>query len=162
MCTWFKNGIESSRDDFRRRQWHNLTSGSRDYVTTVSTDNMRWRTARGTLRGSLTSRVRWMTSLRLYLPSAQRCLLPIVSLYRYIHPDIMYTIFCLLRAPPLIRVPPIVWGEGKSIINDQNAHSFLNNCPIFNPKLPLESSEPQLFTHNIRCDLANAPCTLIR
>ncbi len=53
-------------------------------------------------------------------------------------------------------------GEAKAIINVQNAHSFLNNCPIFNPKTPLESSEPQLSHYNIRCDLAKAPGALIR
>ncbi len=53
-------------------------------------------------------------------------------------------------------------GGGKSIINDQNTHIFLNNYPIFYPKPPLESLEPQLFTHNIRCDLANSPGSLIR
>ena len=52
--------------------------------------------------------------------------------------------------------------EAKSIISVQNRHSFLNNCPIFNPKPPLESSEPQLSRHNIRCDLAKAPGALIR
>ncbi len=30
-------------------------------------------------------------------------------------------------------------GEAKSTINVQNTHRFLNNCPIFNPKTPLES-----------------------
>ncbi len=53
-------------------------------------------------------------------------------------------------------------GEAKSIINVQNTHSFLNNCPILNPKPLLESSEPQLPRHNIRCDLAKAPGALIR
>ena len=41
-------------------------------------------------------------------------------------------------------------------------HSFLNNYPVFNPKPQLESLEPQLFTHNFRCNLANVPGTLIR
>ncbi len=52
--------------------------------------------------------------------------------------------------------------EANSIINVQIARSFLNNCPIFNPKPPLESSDPQLSSQNIRCDLANAPGALIR
>ncbi len=55
--------------------------------------------------------------------------------------------------------------EGTSlIINDKNRHSFFNNCPIFNPKLPLESLEPQLCPQatSIRCDLARAPGVLIR
>ena len=52
--------------------------------------------------------------------------------------------------------------EAHSTINVQNTHSLLNSCPIFNPKPPLESSEPQLSPHNIRSDLANAPGTLIR
>ena len=53
-------------------------------------------------------------------------------------------------------------GEARCIINVQNTHSFLNNCPIFNLKPPLESSEPLLSPHNISCDLANAPDALIR
>ena len=52
--------------------------------------------------------------------------------------------------------------EANSIINVQNIRSFLNNCPISNPKLPLESSESQLFPPNARCDLANTPGALIR
>ena len=52
--------------------------------------------------------------------------------------------------------------EANSIINVQNTPSFLNNCPIFNPKPPLESSESQLSPPNARCDLANAPGALIR
>ncbi len=57
---------------------------------------------------------------------------------------------------------PCSLGKAKSIINFKNTHSFFNNCPIFNLKPPLESSEPQLSPHNIRCDLANAPGALIR
>ncbi len=57
---------------------------------------------------------------------------------------------------------PYSLGEANSIIKVQNTCSFLNNCPIFNPKPPLESSESQLFPHNVRCDLANAPGALIR
>ncbi len=34
--------------------------------------------------------------------------------------------------------------------------------PIFNPKPPLESSEPQLLPYVIRMDLAIAPCAFIR
>ncbi len=53
--------------------------------------------------------------------------------------------------------------EGPSlIITDQNQHSFFNNCPIFNPKPPLESLEPQLCLQTIRCDLVRAPGALIR
>ncbi len=52
--------------------------------------------------------------------------------------------------------------EANSIINVQNTHSFLNNCPIFNPKPPLESSERQLSPHNIRSGLANTSGALIR
>ena len=72
------------------------------------------------------------------------------------------TVFCLLRAPPLIKAPPIVWGKANlSQMTKIQTVSF-NNCPIFNPKPPLESLEPQLFTHNTRCDLANEPGALIR
>ena len=52
--------------------------------------------------------------------------------------------------------------EANSIINVQNTRSFLNNCLIFNPKPPLDSSELQLSHHNVRCDLANAPGALSR
>ena len=52
--------------------------------------------------------------------------------------------------------------EANSTINVQNTCSFLHNCPIFNPKPPLESLESQLFPHNVKCDLANAPGALIR
>ena len=41
-------------------------------------------------------------------------------------------------------------------------HKFLNYCPIFNLKPPLESPEPQLQSQEIRSDLASAPCALIR
>ena len=46
--------------------------------------------------------------------------------------------------------------DANFIINDQNTRSFLTNCPIFNPKPPLESPESQL------SDLAYAPGALIR
>ena len=70
-------------------------------------------------------------------------------------------VFCKLRAPLLIRAPPSL-EEPNAIINGQNRHSFSNNCPIFNPKPPLESWEPQLFPQSIRFDLARAPGALIR
>ena len=46
--------------------------------------------------------------------------------------------------------------------SDQNRLNFLNNWPIFIPKPPLESSEPQLLPNVIRLDLAIAPCAFIR
>ena len=53
--------------------------------------------------------------------------------------------------------------EGPSlIITDQNYYSFINNCSIFNPKLPLESLEPHLCISTIRCNLARAPGAFIR
>ena len=66
------------------------------------------------------------------------------------------TVFCLLRAPPHSL------EEANSTINVQNTCSFLHNCPIFNPKPPLESLESQLLPHNVKCDLANTPGALIR
>ncbi len=52
--------------------------------------------------------------------------------------DIVYTVFCQLRAPPLIRAPPSL-EEPNAVINGQNRYSFFNSCPVFNPKPPLES-----------------------
>ena len=52
--------------------------------------------------------------------------------------------------------------EANFTILIQNTCSFLNNCPIFNPKPPSESPESQLSPPNTRCDLASAPGALIR
>ena len=52
--------------------------------------------------------------------------------------------------------------KAKTDENEQNCPKILNNCPIFNPKPLLESSEPQHFCHLIRYDLACAPCATIR
>ncbi len=52
--------------------------------------------------------------------------------------------------------------EANSVINDQNTHSFLTNCLIFNPKPLLESTEPQLSPQNIIYDLANTLGALTR
>ncbi len=45
--------------------------------------------------------------------------------------------------------------KAKTDENEQNCPKILDNCPIFNPKPPLESSEPQHFCHLIRSDLAS-------
>ena len=58
-----------------------------------------------------------------------------------------YTVLSLFkRAQPLIRAPPMVWRRPKLTfnLNYQNCPKILNNCLIFNPKSPLESSEPQI------------------
>ncbi len=57
---------------------------------------------------------------------------------------------------------PYSLEEGSSIMNVQNTRIFLNNCLIFNPKPPLESSESRLSPHNVRFDLANTLGALIR
>ncbi len=57
---------------------------------------------------------------------------------------------------------PYSLEEPSPILAYQNQHSFFNNCPIFNPKPPFESLEPQLCLRTIRCDLARAPGALIR
>ncbi len=57
---------------------------------------------------------------------------------------------------------PYSLEEPSPILADQNQHSFFNNCPIFNPKPPFESVEPQLCLKTIRSDLARASGTLIR
>ncbi len=45
--------------------------------------------------------------------------------------------------------------------NDQNCPKILNNCPILNPKPPLESSERQHLGNQIRSDPASVPRDLI-
>ena len=52
------------------------------------------------------------------------------------------------RAPILYRIIPNKGAphslpKTKSTKNDKSLYNSLNNCPIFNPKPPLESSEPQ-------------------
>ncbi len=74
---------------------------------------------------------------------------------------VVYRILPIKGASPNKGAPHSL-GKANFIINFKNTHSFFNNCPIFNPKPPFESSEPQLSAHNIGCDLANAPGALIR
>ena len=44
-----------------------------------------------------------------------------------------------IKGASLNKDAPYSLEEPNAIINGQNRHSFLNNCPIFNPKPPLES-----------------------
>ena len=53
----------------------------------------------------------------------------------------------------------------RKVQTDKSYHNcpkILNNCPIFNPKPPLESSEAQHLGHQVRSGLASALCALIR
>ncbi len=59
-------------------------------------------------------------------------------------------VICLIKAPPHSSVRPNLAQRNSKRRN------FLNNWPIFNPKLPLESSGPNLY------HLAIAPGTSIR
>ena len=68
----------------------------------------------------------------------------------------------LIVAPPPNKGAPYGLGKAKTDKNDQNCCKILNNCPIFNPKPPLESSDPQHLCHLIRSDLVSAPCATIR
>ncbi len=56
---------------------------------------------------------------------------------------------------------PYSLAKAKSTKNDKSLHNFLNNCPIFNPKPPLESSEPQLQSCVITFKLVRAPAPLL-
>ncbi len=76
-------------------------------------------------------------------------------------PNIAYRIIpnkgtTLIRAPP----PPSL-AKTKSINNDKSFRNSFNNCSIFNPKPPLESSEPQLQPYIITFKLVRAPAPLL-
>ncbi len=76
-------------------------------------------------------------------------------------------ISCIYRILPIKGASPnkgARYGlKGAVLIrNHQNWCSSLNNCPIFNPKPPLESSQRLLFPDINRYELANAPGALIR
>ena len=60
-----------------------------------------------------------------------------------------------------IKGAPYGLRKSKATKNGLNCHNFLNICPIFNPKPPLESLEPQHWSRAIRHDLAIAPAPSI-
>ncbi len=51
--------------------------------------------------------------------------------------------------------------KSKTTKNALNCHNFLNICPIFNPKPPLESLETQHWSWTVRHDLAIASAPLL-
>ncbi len=57
---------------------------------------------------------------------------------------------------------PYSLKRAQVVQKDQNCHSFLNNCPIYDPKSPLESSKPQLLSDKNRRVLASTPYALNR
>ncbi len=65
------------------------------------------------------------------------------------------------KGTTLIRAPPHSLAKTKSSENDKNLYSSLSNCPIFNPKPPLESSVPQLQPCIIIFGLVRAPAPLL-
>ncbi len=73
----------------------------------------------------------------------------------------MYRIVPIKGASPN-KGAPYGLGKAQTDKNYQNCPKIINNCPIFNPKPPLESSEPQHLGDQIRSGLASAPCALIR
>ena len=67
-----------------------------------------------------------------------------------------------IKGAPPNKGAPYGLGATTAGQSNQNRPSFLNNWSIFNLKPPLESLEPQLLLHDIRLDLAIAPCAFIR
>ena len=67
-----------------------------------------------------------------------------------------------IKGAPPNKGAPYGFRTHYTLHSDQNRLNFLNNRPIFIPKPPLESSEPQLLAYMIRLDLAIAPCAFIR
>ncbi len=65
------------------------------------------------------------------------------------------------KGTTLMRAPPIVWPKQRVPKNGKSLHNSLNNCPIFNPKPPLERSEPQLQPCIITCKLVRSPVPLL-
>ncbi len=74
---------------------------------------------------------------------------------------LLYRIVPIKGASPY-KGAPYGLRKAQTDKNFQNCPKIIDNCPIFNLKPPLESSEHQHLGEQIRSDLASAPCALIR